>query len=790
MKTIYKKVFRELLIYKNRTFVAILGILIGLVSIGSALVSNAILTRELDKNYMDTNPASMTLKVSNLDPKAIDLVKAMKRDLTVEVRKTIGARIDRANGQYGTIYLYAIEDFNNISLDKIVLEKGAFPKGISEMALERDSLKILDNVKQGYDEKINIKLPGGYEKEMYLSARVHAAGLAPASMEKYSYGFLTLEALQNLGYQGWYDEIRIISMDNRFDRESLRTLAAKFKDVLLENGYIVSKVDVPVPGKHPHGDQLNSLMAMLQIFTMISLFVACVIIINLLNFIMSTQRKQIAIMKTTGAKTWDIALPYLLYVMVISSIAILISFPIILSLGAGYSGFAAGTLNFEISSYSVPPTVPFTIIALGLMIPLFASIYPILRSCSVSVKEGLTDQDDTKKDGTKKSLVQRLLKNTNTLIAIPANNLFRKKGRTALAILALAAGGIMFMTSLNIIASIGNTVDKTAEKFTFDTDVRLYGKFSNEKISSAVSKIEGIENFEMIQSAYSTFKKEDGTDSSYYIVKAYPENSKMMRFDTSKLSNVQGIGVIISNSLANEEPWLQPGMSVTMDIGGKSKEVYIADIVNEIPPIPSIYIREADFNQYFGGKSMQEVMIKQKDKSVEEQLRVARDIEKEFKAEGIEISEVLNVTLLKKALVEHLQVIINLLIVLSLVAVVVGGLSISSAISINIIERKRELGIQRAVGATSHKIIMMNAIEAVIMGVIGWLAGFIVVYPISYNVGNVTGEIFLQSKLNNIISIQGIAIWLIISVMVSLISGLIPARKAAVSPLREMLSYE
>lgn len=789
----YKKVLRELKMYKGRTLMALLGILIGIASIGFVLASYSILTREMNVNYMNTNPASIVLKVSNLDSQGVDLIKEMKKNIDIEVRKTLVSRIDRQNGTYGTLYLYAVENFDNLRVDTFTLEKGELPNSSNQMALERDSLKNLSNLKKGYDENVIVKLPGGKETNMNLSGIVHAPGLPPASMEKYSYAFLTLEGMQALGYQGWYDEIHLVSYDNRFDRESLRILAADMKDRLTQNGYQVVRVDVPEPGKHPHGDQLKSLLFLLQAFTIISLLVACIIIINLLNFIMSKQTKQIAIMKSAGADTWDIALPYFLYVLLISIGAIIISIPIAIAVGSGYSNFAAGILNFKITSYEIPFWVYAVQVSSGILIPLIASCYPIYRSCKITIKEGLAEQTGSnKKTKDKISFIRRIINKANTKITISLNNVFRKKGRTLLAILALATGGVLFMTSQNIVASIDKTVDVSMNTFSYDYNVRLYGQYPDEKIMKALDNIEGVDEAEIYEANTASFEKEDGTDSAYYTIKALPRDSSMVNFELIEGANIKTSdnAVIINKALWDEEKWIQPGMKVTMEIGGQSTSVVIAGIVNEVPPLPSIYMNLDNYEKIFSGSSRQNIMISAKNLTPEDQMEVSKQVEEMFKANGIEISENWNIGLLRKSYVEHLNVIVNFLSVVALLAVVVGGLSIASAIGINVSERKRELGILRAIGVNSWQTISMITLEVIIMGVAGWLLGLILAYPISIWTGNYFGQIFLHSELNNTLSISGAFIWLAISIIVSFVSGLVPACKTASSPLKEMLAYE
>ena len=391
MKITFRKMFREMWFYKGRTFLTIIGILVGVASLGAVLTSYSILNREMNYNFMMTNPSSMVFKISNMDDSIISVINNAYKNTEVEIGKTVQARISRGDGTYGTIYLRSISDFNNQKIDTFTLENGVYPQNSTEMVLERDSLKILKNLSSGVNETVNISLPGEKEAAIKLSGIVFAPGLAPASMENYSYGFISLDGLKQLGYSGWYDELRIVSYDNRFNKEYIDNMSVQIKDLLTQNGYNVESVKVSIPGEHPHIDQLKSFLFLLQAFSIVALFAASLIIINLINFIMSKQRKQIAIMKTLGATTFDIALPFLLYVFIISIVGILLGIPLGILAGGGYSKFAAEILNFKIYNNISPLWVFIVQILVGVFIPLISTITPILKNAGMEIKDGLSE---------------------------------------------------------------------------------------------------------------------------------------------------------------------------------------------------------------------------------------------------------------------------------------------------------------------------------------------------------------------------------------------------------------
>jgi putative ABC transport system permease protein len=778
------KALRDVLRYKGRTFVTFLGILIGIASFGAVLSAYSILDREMTRNFMDTNPASVVFTVSNLDAHAAELVEDKWPNTAIEVKKTVQARIARGDGTYGTIYLRAIENFDRQSVDTFSLERGSFPVSGAELALERDCLKILKNLKSGEGETIRIQLPGCAEKEMRISGIVHAPGLAPASMENFSYGFISMDAMKALGYTGSFDEMRVVKNENRFDIKAMKAMANEVKSLLTENGYLVSRMDVPLPGKHPHADQLSSLLFLLQAFTVISLLAASLIIINLMNFMMSHQIKQIAIQKAVGGSTAAISVPYFLYILLISLAALILGIPLALAGSRGYAVFAAGILNFDIQSNTVPAWVILAQILTGILIPLLSAALPIFRSCAIHVKDGLCEKVSS---GTRMSAGNKERKSALRLtFTLPLSNLLRKRMRTVLAIAALASGGMLFMTAQNMTASIDRTANASMDILKWDYDIRLNGVYDAGMLKDVAGSIDGLEKVEVWQGAAGFFSDGAGNVSQNYTIKIVPLNSTLSNLPAFSSDN----GIIINQGVADEEKWMHVNGAVMFQAGAKQAAVILSEIVTEVPPMPTVYMSSGTFAALFGNAPRQMIFARANTRDATLQRNITKDIESKFKAAGVYLSDNWNINVLRKAFIDHLKVIISFLTFIALFAVIVGGLGISSTIGINISERRHETGVLRAIGADTKRIYSLILNEVLIMGFAGWLIGTVLSYPVSAIVGNYFGQIFLHSDLRNTLSVSGSAVWLVISLSVALVSGYIPARKGAYAPLRDMLSYE
>lgn len=765
MNILYRKAFRELWLYKNRTILAFAGIFIGLYCIGFTLSAYTIMLREMQANYMKTLPASLRIEVENLDLVAVELLRRVADTPDVEPRKCIRARIRTGENSFDTMDVYAVQDMRELRADAFFLESGAFPESANEVLIERDSLKILPPL----DGRVRLTVPGSPERELAVSGLVHAPGLPPASMEKFSYAFMSLETLQGLGCGGWFDEVLVRVRENCADRDALVRLGEKIRGELLANGYAVRQVVVPVPGKHPHGDQLASLLFLLQVFAVIAFFAAAGIIVNLLNSIMSTQVRQIAVMKATGARLRDVALPYLLYVFILSVCALAVSLPLAKMTGKAYADFAARILNFDIGDYSVPLWVYAVQIGLGIVTPLVISLYPLYRTCRITVKEGLFGANAPVSGNTFVNTLSFL----GTKAKIPFNNILRNKTRTILAVLSLATGGGIFMTAQNILASIDSTVQGSLNTYPYSHDIELHGTYRDTHIASALAKT-NIDNFAIHRSAGIQFRKPDGIYSPYYTLKILPDNN----------GAVSPHPFLVSQGLLDDEPWMRVGTPVSVNVGGGLQSLSLGGVVNEVPPLPFAYIRESAYARLpsSGGAAQHVILYGQDD--------IAERIEQSFADAEIVIAENSSIRKLREAFVDHLKVIVNFLSVTALLAVFVGGLAIASAIGISIAERRRELGTMRAVGANRRDIIRLVMVEVAIMGGISWAVALLFSYPVAQFAGNEFGRIFLHTDLVTTLSRSGAILWLALSIATALVAAFIPATRAAKAPLREVLAYE
>jgi putative ABC transport system permease protein len=110
--------------------------------------------------------------------------------------------------------------------------------------------------------------------------------------------------------------------------------------------------------------------------------------------------------------------------------------------------------------------------------------------------------------------------------------------------------------------------------------------------------------------------------------------------------------------------------------------------------------------------------------------------------------------------------------------------------SITVVERAREIGMMRAIGATSLGIVGIFVVEGVVMGVLSWLLAMPLSYPGARVFCSTVGMQLVDWPLDFSYPVQGLAFWLAIMVVVSALASLWPALRATRVSVRESLAYE
>lgn len=117
------------------------------------------------------------------------------------------------------------------------------------------------------------------------------------------------------------------------------------------------------------------------------------------------------------------------------------------------------------------------------------------------------------------------------------------------------------------------------------------------------------------------------------------------------------------------------------------------------------------------------------------------------------------------------------------ISLIVGGVVIANIMLVSVIERTREIGIRRALGAKKRDILLQFLTEASLLSMIGGVLGVALGWGIAIGL---SAAFPLPTRVTPALVVAGLAI----SVFTGLVAGVFPARKAAHLPPIEALRYE
>ena len=129
-----------------------------------------------------------------------------------------------------------------------------------------------------------------------------------------------------------------------------------------------------------------------------------------------------------------------------------------------------------------------------------------------------------------------------------------------------------------------------------------------------------------------------------------------------------------------------------------------------------------------------------------------------------------------------------MLIAAAVLLALIGGLGLGSMMAVNVIERTREFGIMKAVGALPSTIVKIVLSESVTIAVLSWVVALVMALPLIAVIGSFA-TIMFGTRLPFTVSWAAASLWLVLVVAIALAASAAPALRASRLIVRQALSY-
>jgi putative ABC transport system permease protein len=251
------------------------------------------------------------------------------------------------------------------------------------------------------------------------------------------------------------------------------------------------------------------------------------------------------------------------------------------------------------------------------------------------------------------------------------------------------------------------------------------------------------------------------------------------------LDGLESGGVVIS-TLTAENRGLEPGDTLELPTPGGERSFEIAALYDDLVSFDSLYMDYEVYAEHWNDDKVDEFGILVEDGASLGSVR--SDLETLVKTEGIPARVYAKDQLIGRIL-DTIEGTFSLANGIQLAALIVAALTIANTMFTAILERRWEMGLERAIGMSSRQLARSVLLEAVGIGIIGGIGGAVL--------GTVSGFFMTQAmeaEFSWNVPFQApwllIALSIAIGIVVSAAAGLFPSRLAVRAPIIESLRYE
>jgi putative ABC transport system permease protein len=796
----WTKVLRDIHTGRGRLLMIVVALAASIAAVTTMLSAYTVLMREVPRNYVGTNPASAQLE---LDGEVSDeLLKQVRRRPNIaaaEAATTVLARIEVGTNEWLPMMLFVVPNFDTLRINTLHRESGAWPPPTGAMLVERSALPL---TRTSVGRPVSVEFQQAGRSSMVIAGTVHDPGLAPAWQEQTVYGYVTPQTLARLGETVPLDLLKIVVDQGAGDAKAIEHTVRELSSWLTSNRHPVREARIPPPKLHPHQPQMNAVLVMLLIFSLLALLLGAMLTATVIGGLLAQQVRQIAIMKAIGARAHQVAGLYLALVGALAIAAVVIGLPLGLAAGRAFIALIAGLLNLRIDSLAFPWWLYAATLLIGLAAPLVAALVPIMAAARRTVKDAIDDHG-VSPGALSSSWMPRALARiriTDAALNLAVRNMFRRRTRLVLTLSLLAGAGAMFVTSLNLKAAWENDVTQAAHDRHFDLELSLQHAVPLERVLTLAAAVPGVSHVEPWDVSRASIAGNDGLevvrrypDGAHggFALRAAPPDTRLVAHTMIEgrwLQALDGDAVVI-NTLARAIAFrdVQVGDWVTLSVDHRPLTLRVVGVTRELLTPGAAYVTPDTFalaTHSVGLTNAVRVALSDHE-SIE---AVSHSIVQALEREQIGVKAVVTAKRFAAAQGGHVYILVFALGFIATMMAVVGLLGLASSLGTAVIERTREFGVMRAIGARSAAVIRSVLGEGVLIALLSWIVALVLSLPLSAQVGGVLASISTQ-ELSLQLSPFGAGLWLCVVLLGSVVVSFYPAKRASQLTVRQTLAH-
>lgn len=691
--------------------IALIALVIALGSAGviAALNARTVLEREIDASFRSGAPADLALGVDAVQPAMLELAATHEDVAAVEARRTILTRSAGANDDWIGTRLTILPDFQRQKVNTVHRHDGDWPAADGGIFVEQSSWALL-GLKLG--EPLRVRTPGGGTVTLPVAGLVHDPTVAPGFQERIVYAYVTPAAAKTLGQDGSLDQIVVRLKDRALGAgRVLRDLSEMFADA----GYAIRRSEI-LPATHPHSILMQTMLRVLGILAAMAFVCSAALAAYVVALWMKREVRQIGIMKTIGATSGQLAFQYLALVVPVVVVITLLAVPAGGWLGDRLIAYNQHELNLDIARWSVAPAMLCAEIALSMLIPLAAMAFPVVRAARLTAREAIQDPGITAQAAPRSALARVVRVPGSRQWTFALRNLFRRPWRLGITLTALTVGGGLFLAANFLFTSLMRVVDRALDAQAHDVQLAFRRPIEIARLDEILKTVTDLRRAEPWQRAnvrFGSTQAENGAPASLRtLAAAYPAGSQFRTFPlkSGRWPADDEADAVVINRPAREAAGVKLGDTLTLDVDGRAAvKVRVVGTFEEFQG-PGFYTSRQTLEAIIGPRTTTNFLLAQAAPGRVNELATALDLA--CIAANAGVASIDRRADRREVMEEHFLGVIGICNLVSFAAAALGGICLAAFGSLNVLERVREIGVIRTLGATPARVTALFVVES------------------------------------------------------------------------------
>ena len=801
MSVIWRKVWFDLWSNKGRTILAVLSVAVGVFAIGAIFGMVDQLLPGMDRSHRESQPSHISMSLNNrITQDTANRLKNVPGVEDIEVSNTVSIRYKlKPEDEWQAGFLEMRADYDEQKYDVLRLQAGTWPDN-NDLAVERLSSEAF-----GIDvgDRVIFELDKT-DRPLPITGQIRSAFVHPPQFGGPAVFYTDSEGLERFNIPAGEFGVLLVRVTPYSD-DLAREVASEIKDRLAKEGVGVSFATYQDPSEHWGRMFVEGLTLVLQVLAVISLLMSVILVTNTMAALITQQINQIGMMKAIGGSTSLILKIYLTTVLIYGLLAFGIALPLGGLVAFGLSQWFLNAFNIDYDTFQVSHrAVGYQAIA-ATLIPALAALWPVLTGATMTVRAAIAtygiggDFGSNRLDRFVEQVGSRLLSSS---YAIALANMFRRKGRLTLTQLALIGAGTMFLIVMTLSTSLTHTLDTDLNRHNYDLHLGFENSQSANRVLSMIRQAPSVAEAELWYTAPAAVLKEGqrlqeaGVGAEIIGIPAGSDYYQPLLIAGRWFQPSDGQVIVISKDMADDNH-IRLGDTIALNMFelGNAEwqvigifQVIFSDGFATTPIYAPLEAVAAATKQYNEGTRLLVRTAYNDPITVEAVFTQLKDL---YEARNMDTNIYISGTTFqtRAEALNQFGFTTTMLLALAVIVALVGGIGLMGSLSISVVERTREIGVMRAIGARSPTIMGMFVMEGVLQGLLSWLLAALLSYVLFRPLANALGQAMFGANLDYRYDFSAVLAWLGIMLVISTLASLLPARNATRVSVRESLAY-